>query len=140
MENVKTVKLGNVTLVEAPANVYNANIEIDGEEYQTCTHDLKDGLEFIFKMLDIHCNGKEIVVKGNSKRRPFELAMGYAENGNYVIEARARKSSFILCESKKDDCAKVLKEIDSRFPRQQLREFIGKTAREVLKLLKENSV
>ena len=56
----KTVKLGDVRLVEVSDKNYLAYVEIDGANYETHTQDIIEGLGFIFKTLTKLCADRDI--------------------------------------------------------------------------------
>ncbi len=136
----ETVKLGDVNLIEVAKKSYLANIEIDGINYETYTNDVTEGLRFILKTLTKLCSNREIKEKGKSKCKSYRLSMGITDDGYYEIEATARKSTFTLYVKNKDDVVKVLEAMDLAFPRRPLREFIGETAREALRCVKNDSI
>ncbi|GEM_PF-1727358 len=135
----KIVKLGDANLIEIATKSYLANVEIDGLHFENYTNDIKEGLGFILKTLTEYCTDSIIVERGNSKRKSYRLSMGITDDGYYEIIATARKSVFSLCVKNKADVVKVLEAMDLAFPRRPLREFIGETAREALKCVKNNS-
>lgn len=135
----KLVKLGDANLIEVATKSYLANVEIDGLHFENYTNDIKESLGFILKTLTEYCTDSIIEEQGNSKRKSYRLSMGFTDDGYYEIIATARKSVFTLCVKNKADVVKVLEAMDLAFPRRPLREFIGETAREALKCVKNNS-
>ena len=135
----KLVKLGDVKLVEVSDKNYLAYAEIDETHYETHTQDIIEGLGFILNTLTEHCSDRDIEVKGKSKRISYRLSIDINEFGYYEIIATARKSVFSLCVKNKADVVKVLEAMGLAFPRRPFREFIGETAREALKCVKNNS-
>ena len=58
--------------------------------------------------------------------------MRVTDDGYFEIIATARKSMFSLIVRKEEDVVKVLEAVDLRFPRRQLSEFVGESARKAL--------
>ncbi|MBE6863423.1 MAG: hypothetical protein GXY08_07160 [Ruminococcus sp.] len=135
----KVVKLGDVKIVETKDNLFVSSIEIDEKDYETYTQDISEGLGFILKTLTEQCSGRDIEENGKPKHDSYSLSIGITDDGYYEIIATACKSKFILLVKKKDDVVKVLEAVDLRFPRYPLREFIGESAREVLRCVKTDS-
>ena len=140
MKKTNSVKLGDANLIEISDGTYMANVELDGADFEILTQGILSGLNFILKTITVYRKKNKIEAKGNALRDLYKLSFDTAEDGYYVIEATAQKSKFTLCTSSMDDCKKVLKAIDLRFPRNPLREFIGEAARKSLKSFNTNSV
>ena len=132
MTNNKIKIIGDVKLVEGSDGDILSSIEIDGVNFTLHTQDVSEGLEFIMKTLMEHCSDCIIKEKGNSKRKSYRLSMRVTDDGYFEIIATARKSMFSLIVRKEEDVVKVLEAVDLRFPRRQLSEFVGESARKAL--------
>ena len=139
MPKHKHVQLGNVKIVETKVNLFVSSIEIDEKNYKIYTQDISKGLRFILKTLTEQCQDRDIEVNGKPKHDSYSLSIGITDDGYYEITATACKSKFTLFVKNKDDIVKVLEAVDLRFPRYPLREFIGESAREVLRCIKTDS-
>jgi hypothetical protein len=139
MENKNAVRLGWAILRDDPGKGYLARVDIDGEGYRAHYSDIIDGLNYILQTVTTHCHNKNIEFLGKDKRISYCLSMHMTNDGRYEIVATARKSHFIMRVRDLEDCIKVLEALDIMYPKHTLRLFIGDSAREALRWIREDS-